>query len=467
MRWTKLAKFKSRKAILAAVVAIGGSALLFQGFTQAATIVQLKKVNTTPTSYESITAGLTLAGQVSSPEGYKTTYYVVKAIDQGDSSQTPSSKDITNKAAAEIGAKALWEIYGISLDGQVIEMEYDKGNTSLPRATWHANVRIDGKLAYTFTVDSVTGDLFDISYVRELDQEVSVAVDKALDKNPQEYEELGKKIAEKFDVVHGVVKSVAYNGQGYSNNDPTIAVKITGENGEIALMDFSRYDQKLIGISYHAKLQYFHENNEKKTSKESVKQSGKETSKAPVKEKAKETTKETDKKKIEQPSKQVADNKSSSTVTADTAPPLVIDGVQVNALQQEYHMTMGGVVQQIIDNATNEAINKAFVDNKGSDVNAPASYSWTANMDVPGSYYKNGQYDFLDSKGTSVKRYEIYSLLRAFPDDQLAQYPDVLLHDASEDKWYLFSEPAKNKINQLIDTASSNGSVKVISNTAV
>ena len=57
-------------------------------------------------------------------------------------------------------------------------------------------------------------------------------------------------------------------------------------------------------------------------------------------------------------------NYSNFAVTVDTEP-LFIDGVQVKALQQEYHMTMGGVVQQINGNAYNETIYNIFVENKG------------------------------------------------------------------------------------------------------
>ncbi|MDR0267116.1 hypothetical protein [Paenibacillus sp.] len=73
--------------------------------------------------------------------------------------------------------------------------------------------------------------------------------------------------------------------------------------------------------------------------------------------------------------------------------------------------------------------------NKGAKVKAPDSYSWMVNIDIPGSYYKNGQYDFLDEKGNSVKQFDIYSLVNAFPAETPAGYPDVLIYDVSEDQW--------------------------------
>ncbi|MCG7406557.1 copper amine oxidase N-terminal domain-containing protein [Paenibacillus sp. ACRRX] len=154
---------------------------------------------------------------------------------------------------------------------------------------------------------------------------------------------------------------------------------------------------------------------------------------------------------------------SNSTVTVDTKP-LVIDGVKIKALQYEYHMTMGGVVQQLNGNAYNEAIYQLISKNKGTKVKAPDSFSWSVNPDTPGSYYKNGQYNFLDEKGKSVKQYDIYSLVKAFPAELISGLPDVLVYDASEDQWYIFSNAAGDSIGQMINKAEKNGFLKVISN---
>lgn len=155
-----------------------------------------------------------------------------------------------------------------------------------------------------------------------------------------------------------------------------------------------------------------------------------------------------------------------STVNVVTEP-LVINGAKIQALRHEYHMTMGGVVQQIKGNAYNKAIYDVFLAHKGGKTEAPASYSWQVNMDTPGAYYKFGQYDFLDAYGKSIQRFDIYGLINAFPAEILAEFPDVLLYDASANQWYLFSDTAKQSINQLIDTAAENGFQTVISNTVV
>jgi hypothetical protein len=159
-------------------------------------------------------------------------------------------------------------------------------------------------------------------------------------------------------------------------------------------------------------------------------------------------------------------NYSNFTVTVDTEP-LFIDGVRVKALQQEFHMFMGGVVQQINGNAYNETFYNIFVENKGEKVEAPANYSWRFTIDTLGSYYKNAQFDFLDQKGNSLVRFDVYSLIRTFPSELLTGYPEILIHDVSKDEWYLFSDTARQSINQLIDTASKNGFLTIISNTVV
>ncbi|MFJ7186951.1 copper amine oxidase N-terminal domain-containing protein [Lysinibacillus xylanilyticus] len=159
-------------------------------------------------------------------------------------------------------------------------------------------------------------------------------------------------------------------------------------------------------------------------------------------------------------------NYQNSTVTVDTAP-LLINNVKVKATQYEYHMTMGGVVQQIQGNTYNKALYKAFVENKGNLVDAPAKYSWQYDIDNPGSYYKLGQYNFMSHENKSIQQFDLYSLNTAFPDEELKGYPEVLIHDVTADKWYLFTDKGFESILQLINTATNNGFVKVLSNTVV
>jgi archaellin len=252
-----------KKTILAAAMIIGGGTLLFQGFTQAAIQSQINKTTTVPTSYAKVTTSAPQAIQKSLPEGYKKANYSVKNNPlEYYRDKTPTSKDMSKEAAAEIGAQALWETYGLNLEGLVVQMGYDEPTESLPRSRWGGEVLINGKITYYFSVDSVTGELFGVGFAKSLDKKVSLDFDSALHKNPKEYVELAKKVAEKHDVVHGPIKSVEYNNQGYSNNNnPDITMYVTGENGEIATITFSRYDKELLSIGYHA--QYAIESAEK------------------------------------------------------------------------------------------------------------------------------------------------------------------------------------------------------------
>jgi hypothetical protein len=246
-----------KKAVLEAAMIIGASTMLFQGLTQVATAAKYNNTNTIPTSYVSYMNQSSVTAKKSLPEGYKKANYTIKNIDlEYYRKQTPTSKDMAKEDAAEVGAQALWSVYGLSVEGQVIEMGYESASSSIPRSRWYADVLIDGKRSYSFEVDSVTGDLFAVCRSRTLDKNVSVAFDAALDKNPKEYAALAKKTAEKLNVVHSTVVSAEYNGQGYSINDQSISFNIKGENGEVALMSFSRYDKALLGISYNAGYRY-------------------------------------------------------------------------------------------------------------------------------------------------------------------------------------------------------------------
>lgn len=151
------------------------------------------------------------------------------------------------------------------------------------------------------------------------------------------------------------------------------------------------------------------------------------------------------------------------SVTIETEP-LVIDGVEVKALLHEYHMTMGGVVEQIKGNAYMEEMHHTFIKNKGSKVEQPANFTWSVHSTVVGGYYKMGQYDFLNQEGSSIARFDLYSLVQS-SDKPLTGKPDVLIYDATVDQWHVFNKTASDAIFSLMGTAARNGFVTVISNT--
>ncbi|WP_213650672.1 copper amine oxidase N-terminal domain-containing protein [Paenibacillus sp. J23TS9] len=146
-----------------------------------------------------------------------------------------------------------------------------------------------------------------------------------------------------------------------------------------------------------------------------------------------------------------------STVSVEPAP-FVLDGVKVKALQYEVYYTMGSIVEQMNGSAYNEAIYHIF-DNKGSKVNAPARYTSSVIELKSGDYYMSGQFDFVDQKGNSIKRFALYTLSHSKGN------PDVMLYDATENQWYLFTYSAVQSIYQFIDTAGQNGFLTKISDT--
>jgi len=149
------------------------------------------------------------------------------------------------------------------------------------------------------------------------------------------------------------------------------------------------------------------------------------------------------------------------TVTVNTEP-LIINGVKVQSVYYEYHMTIGGVVQEISGNAYNKALYELIIENDGGKVEAPARYSWMVDIDTPGAYYKLGQYHFLDLNTNTIQRFDIYSLVEAHSAETLSGYPKVLIHNVTADEWNLFSETALQSIYQLIETATNNGFVEFI-----
>lgn len=251
-----------KKMVLTAGALIGTVTLLSHGILQAAASTEYEKAVAIPAAYAN---GQEAIVQSLLPEGYQQANYAVGDIDlEYYQNQQPTSKDMTKEEAAEIGVRALWNLFGVDMEGQLVEMGYQPATENAPRSSWHADVMIDGELSYSFSVDSVTGELLQIARAgRTLDEHVSVAFDAELDRNPQEFIKIARELAEKHQVVQGEIVSVAYNGQGYSNNDPSISFDIIGENDQIALMTLSRHDKALLGISYPAAYKAVREYNEK------------------------------------------------------------------------------------------------------------------------------------------------------------------------------------------------------------
>lgn len=245
----------SIKTLLGAFALIALCAVLFNSVTEGVAAAELNKGEKVPTSYS---IARTAAKNPAAPAGYqKANYKVVSDPLEYYADKKPTQKDLTQEKAAELGAQMIWEAFGKDLGGATIYMGYDPGTEMFPRAFWSGDVRFSAARTpetpgYSFMLDAVTGEPYSLAWGRILDVDVPLGFDAALDKNPQEYLNLGKEWAGKLNLVHGEVKSAEYAGQGYGANDPSISVNVTGINGETALLSFSRYDKKLTGIGYPA-----------------------------------------------------------------------------------------------------------------------------------------------------------------------------------------------------------------------
>ena len=242
------------KTAIAAFSVICAGTLLFNFCTEAAMAAELGKTQTVPTTYTIPSAPQAVNNHAdSSAADLPQASYTVKT--DSLSKDTPTQKDLTREEAAQLGAQLLSDVYGLDLNQAAIYMLYSNATESFPRATWTGTVTFDGAPApertmYTFWIDAVTGETFSVAYSRKLNVDVPLGLDASLEKNNAAYQELARSLAEAHHFVSGFVSSVSYNCQGYSNNDPDITFDVYGENGEHALVTFSRYDQAIKGVSF-------------------------------------------------------------------------------------------------------------------------------------------------------------------------------------------------------------------------
>lgn len=245
------------KLTAATFAIIGAGTILFNSAAEVTLAANNGKVEKVPTSYqvadslETTVPKVTENGRDQESSSVKKVNYTLSMDDLNTG--TPTDTDLTMEEAAEAGAAYLKKIFGVDLEGAYVYMSYYPGTETFPRAFWSADVLFQKEQTpestrWTYMIDAVTGELFNICHSRRLEVNVPLGYDKALEKNYSIYAELARKKVEEWKLIDSPVEKVEYNCQGYSGNDPTIAVNVIGKNGEIINMDFSRYDQTFLGL---------------------------------------------------------------------------------------------------------------------------------------------------------------------------------------------------------------------------
>ncbi len=245
------------KLTAATLSIIGAGALLFHSAAEVTLAASTGKVETVPTSYQvsgSPQAALP-ASEIKDSEVNEETKEDINYSLSMDSlnTGTPTDTDLTMEEAARAGAQYLKDIFGLDLEGAYVYMSYYPGTETFPRAFWSGDVLFQKEQTpestrWTYMIDAVTGELFNIDHSRQLETNVPLGYDSALEKNYHPYAELAKKKVEECKLIDGQIDRVEYNCQGYGGNDPTITVDVIGVNGEIVNMSFSRYDQLFLGL---------------------------------------------------------------------------------------------------------------------------------------------------------------------------------------------------------------------------
>lgn len=246
----KSKKNEMKKMVLGAVAAIATTAIVASGISQMVKAAEIGKIQTIPTSY-SIPYTDLLNNNV--PEDYVKKDYKVKLVGKDQ----PTANDLNMEAAAELASQNLWRIFQVDLSDQTLEMTYRPVGPTQLRAIWEVNVEINDSLIYHYALDAVTGENHSVAKWVYHNADIQEGMDVDLLINNQEYEELAKAAAEKYQFVSGKVTSVEYAGQGYQesksgNKNADITFKVKTDQGEIARLTFSRYNQELLTVEFRS-----------------------------------------------------------------------------------------------------------------------------------------------------------------------------------------------------------------------
>lgn len=254
-------KKKNRKKNNRSYLKVAAAALLVSGFgagifgmaASAGAEKQLDSVQKIPTSYQvpAVFSGPEVPSVSAAEKTSATLQYQV--VESSLNTGTPTETDLSMEEAAALGVKYLEDIMGFDKEGANVYMSYNSGTETFPRAFWSGSVRFGEEVltdddTWGFFLDAVTGELFMISCTQTLDVDVPLGYDASLENNYGVYAEAAKEIAERCDLVGSSVAEVKYGSQGYSSNDPDITMEVYGENGQMAILSFSRYNQRFLGL---------------------------------------------------------------------------------------------------------------------------------------------------------------------------------------------------------------------------
>ena len=251
---------KRPSTAFAAIGAIGVAVLLYSGVNTFATNAAMSEQRDVPTTYSGLGIAANSAQSNVKQLNSSTATRVFTVTDNpleyyGD--KNPTANDITREQAADVGMTELAKVFGLDLTGKTVAMGYHPAENGM-RATWSGEVLVHGDWktgeGYSFSIDSVTGELHQIQHLRTLSANVSLDYDSKIAQDSTAYQTLARNAAEQYSLVGGKVKSAAYAGQGYQNNDPEVMIQVVGENGQRAQLQFSRYDKAFLSVMYQPAL---------------------------------------------------------------------------------------------------------------------------------------------------------------------------------------------------------------------
>jgi len=170
---------------MAAVLSIGLFSTAFIGVNSLAFAAATDKTESIPPVTATVyipTADTFMQGDYQAPE--------LTVYQNHNEWYTASANALTPEAAAELGAQYIWDLFGESIDGKTVEMNY----TAQPyhtRAYWHgavADTREDLEnhdTQFRFTICAVSGERIDISsaVLAEISPEIKEALSALMNDN--------------------------------------------------------------------------------------------------------------------------------------------------------------------------------------------------------------------------------------------------------------------------------------------